>query len=115
MLTLWSSMIFQKRSFAGKFGAPSYITTVAPLASGPYTTYECPVTQPISAVHQYVSSSCKSKTSFDVKYGCVRYPPVVCTTPLGLPVVPLVYKMKSGCSLSSFSRSEERRVGKECR
>jgi hypothetical protein len=45
-------MIFQKREKSGQFGAPSYISTVAPFCSGPYTTYECPVTQPISAVHQ---------------------------------------------------------------
>lgn len=31
------------------------ITEVAPLAKGPQTTYECPVIQPMSAVHQYMS------------------------------------------------------------
>ena len=55
-------MIFQNRSFSGKFGAPSYISTVAPFSSGPYTTYEWPVTHPQSAVHQYTSSSRRSKT-----------------------------------------------------
>jgi hypothetical protein len=36
-------------------------------------------------------------------YVPTRYPPVVCTMPLGLPVVPDVYRMYSGCSLSSGS------------
>src|SRR5207249_11277132 len=35
MLMRYSSMIFQKRSGCGQFGAPSYITVVAPFASGP--------------------------------------------------------------------------------
>src|SRR4051812_7638419 len=35
VVTLWRSMIDQKRSFCGKFGAPSYITVVAPFWSGP--------------------------------------------------------------------------------
>jgi hypothetical protein len=32
------AMICQSRSGPGWFGAPSYIITVAPFASGPYTT-----------------------------------------------------------------------------
>src|SRR5215207_4966342 len=35
MLTLYRSMIDHHRSFWGKSGLPSYITDVAPLASGP--------------------------------------------------------------------------------
>src|ERR1700730_3917395 len=60
MLTPYFSTIEQKRSLSGKSGEPSYITHVAPLASGPYTMYECPVTQPTSAVHQKTSSSFRS-------------------------------------------------------
>src|SRR3954468_17137332 len=67
----------QKRSFSGQSGAPSYITQVAPLASGPYTRYEWPVTQPTSAVHQKTSSSLRSNTIFLVGATPVRYPPVV--------------------------------------
>ncbi len=52
MVTPCRSMMSQKRSFSGQSGAPSYSITVAPRASGPYTTYEWPVTQPTSAVHQ---------------------------------------------------------------
>ena len=53
--------------------------------------YEWPVTQPQSAVHQNTSvSGCRSKTYLCVNATCVRYPPVVCMIPLGLPVVPLV-------------------------
>jgi hypothetical protein len=48
------------------------MNTVAPLASGPYTTYECPVTQPMSAVHQKTSSGFRSKTYFVVAATCVR-------------------------------------------
>src|ERR1700679_3373916 len=47
-----------------------------------------------------MSSSFKSNTHRIVISTCVRYPPVVCTTPLGLPVVPLVSSVYSGCSLS---------------
>lgn len=41
-------------------------TLVAPLASGPYVMYECPVIQPMSAVHQYTSSGWWSNTSLKV-------------------------------------------------
>ena len=34
-LMRWRSMMDQKRSGSGWFGAPSYMTLVAPLASGP--------------------------------------------------------------------------------
>src|SRR5579859_1040443 len=37
MVILYFSINCQKRSLSGKSGAPSYITVVAPLASGPYT------------------------------------------------------------------------------
>src|SRR5690606_36127766 len=46
----WTSS--QNRPRCGVSGAPSYITEVAPLANGPYTMYEWPVTHPMSAVHQ---------------------------------------------------------------
>jgi hypothetical protein len=36
---------------------------VAPFANGPYTMYEWPVTQPMSAAHQYTSSDLISKMS----------------------------------------------------
>src|SRR3954463_717027 len=38
IVTPYFSTIRQNRSGSGKFGAPSYIRLVAPLASGPYTT-----------------------------------------------------------------------------
>src|SRR5947207_13210305 len=75
------------------------MTVVAPLASGPYTTYEWPVTQPTSAVHQCTSSSRMSHTHLCVAVMPVRYPPVVWMMPLGLPVDPEVY--------SRYSRSSE--------
>src|SRR5512138_172257 len=90
IVTPWRSHISQNRSFSGQSGAPSYITHVAPLASGPYTRYECPVTQPTSAGHQNTSSSRRSNTSFVVAVTPVRYPPVVWTMPFGFPVVPEV-------------------------
>ena len=37
IVTPYFSTISQNRSSAGWFGTPSYITCVAPLASGPYT------------------------------------------------------------------------------
>ena len=55
------SMIDHHRSLSGQSGAPSYITPVVWFASGPYTMYECPVTQPQSAAHQKTSSSWMSK------------------------------------------------------
>ena len=90
MVTPYFSTMRQKRSLSGKSGVPSYMTPVAPLASGPYTMYECPVTHPMSAVHQYTSSSRRSKIIRCVALTPVRYPPVVCTMPLGLPVEPEV-------------------------
>lgn len=50
--------------------------------------YECPVIQPTSAMQANLSSGWRSKTYFTVKAAPSRYPPVVCTTPLGLPVEP---------------------------
>ena len=51
--------------------------------------YECPVTQPMSAVHQNTSvSGLRSKTFQCVYEAWVRYPPVVCRMPFGFPVVP---------------------------
>src|SRR4051812_34159684 len=47
MVTRYFSISRQKRSGLGQSGAPSNISVVAPAASGPYTTYECPVTQPM--------------------------------------------------------------------
>ena len=42
-----------RRAVMEKIGVvTSYITPVAPLANMPYTMYECPVTHPMSAVHQ---------------------------------------------------------------
>ena len=49
-------MISKCRCSVGEFGVPSYTTWVTPFDSGPYTMYEWPVTQPMSAVHQYTSS-----------------------------------------------------------
>src|SRR6478609_3922137 len=93
MVTPCFSHSSQKRSLSGQSGAPSYITHVAPLARGPYTRYEWPVTQPTSAVHQNTSSSRRSNTICVVAVTPVMYPPVVWTMPLGFPVVPDVYRM----------------------
>src|SRR2546425_2650134 len=101
----YSSIICHHRSGSGQSGAPSYMNTDAPFASGPYTMYECPVTQPQSAVHQYRSSSRRSKTYFVVVATPTRYPPVECWIPFGLPVVPEVYKRKSGSVASIGSGS----------
>ena len=62
--------------------------------------YECPVTHPMSAAHQYTSSSWMSKMDRCVAATPVRYPPVVCTMPFGFPVVPEVYRMYSRSSES---------------
>ena len=49
------------------------------------------MTQPMSAVHQYTSvPGLWSNTAWWVYAAWVRYPPQVCTMPLGLPVVPEV-------------------------
>ena len=53
-------------------------------------TYVCPVIQPMSAMQANLSSGCTSKTYLTVSAAPRRYPPVVCTTPLGLPVEPEV-------------------------
>jgi hypothetical protein len=50
-----------QRSLSGKSGVPSYRTPVVPLVSGPNTMYEWPVTQPMSAAHQYTESGFTSK------------------------------------------------------
>src|SRR5678815_3983146 len=57
----------------------------------------------MSAVHQNTSSSRRSNTILVVYAAYVRYPPVVCRIPFGLPVVPLVYSVNSVCSLSNAS------------
>src|SRR5881275_1048849 len=58
----------------------------------------------MSAVHQYTSvSGLRSKTFQCVYDTWVRYPPEVCRMPFGLPVVPEVYRMNSGCSESNAS------------
>src|SRR5678815_4049722 len=57
----------------------------------------------MSAVHQNTSSSRRSNTILVEYAACVRYPPVVCKIPFGLPVVPLVYSVNSVCSLSNAS------------
>jgi len=44
-----------------------------------------------------------SNAHLKVECKWVRYPPVPCRTPLGLPVVPEVYRMKRGCVLSNSS------------
>jgi hypothetical protein len=51
-VTLYFCTISHHRPRCGVSGVPSYITLVAPLASGPYTMYEWPVTQPMSAAVQ---------------------------------------------------------------
>ena len=56
MLTLYLSMISQKRPASGNVGIPSNISDVAPALNGPYTIYECPVIHPISAVQKNISS-----------------------------------------------------------
>src|SRR5690606_5782500 len=97
MVTPYFAMTSHHRPGCGVSGVPSYSSWVAPLASGPYTTYEWPVTQPMSAVHQKTSvSGCRSCTTRLVNAHCTRYPPEVCRMPLGLPVVPDVYRMYSG-------------------
>ena len=48
------------------------------------------MTQPMSAVHQYTSSSRRSKIRRWVADTPVRYPPVVCMIPFGFPVEPEV-------------------------
>ena len=48
---------------SGYVGTPgSYSTVDTPLLSGPYTTYECPVIQPISATQAYMSPGEQSNT-----------------------------------------------------
>ncbi len=65
------------------------------------------MTQPMSAVHQKTSSSRRSKTQRQEAYVQVRYPPVLCTIPLGCPVVPEVYNVNSGSLLSIVSGSHQ--------
>jgi hypothetical protein len=48
------------------------------------------VIQPTSAVQKYTSDSFRSKTYFIVIVAPRRYPALVCRTPLGFPVEPLV-------------------------
>src|ERR1051326_5355079 len=90
-------MMSQNRSIAGKFGAPSYIRLGTRFGRIPYTTYECPVTHPMSAVHQSTcpTSGIRLKVSRAVMVVKTMYPPVVCRIPLGLPVEPEVYRRNS--------------------
>src|SRR3546814_9397535 len=74
----------QKRPASGYVGTPSNTTCVTPAASGPYATYECPVTQPTSAVHQNTSSGLASNVHFMLISDHSRNPAAACCTPLGL-------------------------------
>src|SRR6201996_5469171 len=75
MVTLYLSTISQNRPLCGVSGVPSYMTWVAPWEMVPDTMYEWPVTQPMSAVHQYTSDSgLMSNTALNVYDVCVRYP-----------------------------------------
>src|SRR6218665_2527976 len=53
-----------------------------------------------------MSSGRRSKVQSMVILAHSRWPPVLCCTPLGLPVEPLVYRMNSGCSASSASAAQ---------
>ena len=48
---LWRWIRSQYRPASGYVGSDSNITVVAALHSGPYTMYEWPVIQPMSATH----------------------------------------------------------------
>ena len=61
MVALYRSTMVHSRSLSGQSGAPSYMMAVVWFASGPYTMYEWPVTQPMWAEHQNTSSSWMSK------------------------------------------------------
>jgi uncharacterized protein (DUF2062 family) len=73
-----------------------------------------PVIQPQSAVHQKTSLGWWSNTYLKVVAAPTMYPPVVCTTPLGMPVEPDVYSVKSGsCEWRHRRRGRQSRaVGK---
>jgi hypothetical protein len=72
-VTRYRSTMSHQRSRAGVSGVPSYMSDVAPFASGPYTMYEWPVTQPMSAAHHHRSDSgLRSKTSWWVHEQPVR-------------------------------------------
>src|SRR5512137_1710617 len=59
----------------------------------------------MSAVHHHTSLSFRSKTQCNVCGQPTMVPPWACSMPLGLPVVPEVYKIYSLCSGSSCSHS----------
>ena len=54
------------------------------------------------------SPGCRSVWNATSSAIFTRNPPCTCTAPFGRPVVPLVYAMNSGCSLSSGSASRSR-------
>lgn len=62
--------------------------------------YVCPVIQPTSAMQANLSLGCTSKTYFTVRAAQSRYPPVVCTTPLGFPVDPEVFEKISEAKIN---------------
>src|SRR5579875_2114925 len=73
IVILYFSIISNQRCSFGVLGVPSYMNDVARFASGPYTMYEWPVIQPMSAPHQYRSSSgFRSNTAQCVQATCAR-------------------------------------------
>jgi hypothetical protein len=54
-------------------------------------------------MHANTSSSRRSNVTWQVHVAHNRYPPQVCSRPLGLPVEPDVYNTNSGCSASTIS------------
>ena len=92
---------------AGYTGDPTIITDRTAASRGPMSMYDCPVIHPeeptVSMPPETPSApspGTHANTEDIVADTPETYPPWPCTTPLGLPVLPLVYEMKSGWSLA---------------
>ena len=99
IVTRSDSISFQMRS-AGKSGAPSAYTTVAPHAPPP-TTVHGPMIQPMSVAKWMRSPGLTFVWYATSRAIDTRKPPWTCSAPFGLPVVPDVYASRYGCSEST--------------
>jgi hypothetical protein len=88
-VTPWRSTVAHNRSGPGWFGAPSVNSTVEPSASAP-TISHGPMIQPRSVTQCSTSPGRTSVWYATSSAIFTRNPACTCSTPFGLPVVPLV-------------------------
>jgi hypothetical protein len=104
MVTRCSLTRRQRRPRSGKSGAPSAITSVAPIRAA-LTTAFGPTIQPMSLIHKRRSPALRSMHRPRSRAFLPTIPQWVCTVPFAAPVVPEVYISMAGASASTTAVS----------